>query len=47
MTWRSWMISGWWGLAIARWLTTAGRLRVFNLVMGILIAVSVVGLVRH
>ncbi len=35
------------GLAIARWLTTAGRLRVFNLVMGILIAVSVVGLVRH
>lgn len=35
------------GLAIARWLTTARRLRVFNLVMAVLIVVSVVELVRH
>lgn len=37
----------WAGLAIARWLTTAGRLRVFNLVMAALIIASVVELVRH
>lgn len=35
------------GQAIARWLTTARRLRVFNLVMASLIALSVVELVRH
>lgn len=37
----------WAGLAIARWLTTAGRLRVFNLVMAALIVASVIELVRH
>ena len=35
------------GQAIARWLTTARRLRVFNLVMAGLIALSVVELIRH
>jgi threonine/homoserine/homoserine lactone efflux protein len=35
------------GQAIARWLTTARRLRAFNLVMAGLIALSVVELVRH
>jgi threonine/homoserine/homoserine lactone efflux protein len=34
------------GQAIARWLTTAGRMRVFNIVMAALIALSVVELVR-
>jgi len=37
----------WAGLAIARWLTTARRLKVFNLVMAALIVVSVAELVRH
>ncbi len=37
----------WAGRAIARWLTTAGRLRVFNLVMAALIVASVAELVRH
>jgi threonine/homoserine/homoserine lactone efflux protein len=35
------------GLAIARWLTTARRLRVFNIVMALLIVASVVELLRH
>ncbi len=35
------------GLAIARWLTTARRLRVFNVIMALLIAASVVELLRH
>jgi threonine/homoserine/homoserine lactone efflux protein len=35
------------GLAIARWLTTALRLRVFNIIMALLIVASVVELVRH
>lgn len=35
------------GQAIARWLTTARRLRAFNLVMAGLIALSVIELVRH
>ena len=35
------------GLAIARWLTTARRLRVFNLIMALLIVASVMELLRH
>ena len=35
------------GQAIARWLTTERRLRVFNVSMALLIALSVVELVRH
>ncbi|MBC7143470.1 MAG: LysE family translocator [Rhodobacteraceae bacterium] len=35
------------GQAIARWLTTARRLKVFNLIMAGLIVLSIAGLVRH
>ena len=35
------------GQAIARWLTTAKRLKVFNLIMAGLIVLSIVELVRH
>lgn len=35
------------GQAIARWLTTAKRLKVFNLIMAGLIVLSIAGLVQH
>lgn len=35
------------GQAIARWLTTARRLKVFNLIMAGLIMLSIIGLVLH
>lgn len=35
------------GQAIARWLTTAKRLRIFNLVMAALIVLSIVEILRH
>ncbi len=35
------------GQAIARWLTTSERLKVFNLIMAGLIVLSIVGIVRH
>jgi threonine/homoserine/homoserine lactone efflux protein len=35
------------GQAIARWLTTAKRLRIFNLIMAGLIVLSIVEILRH
>lgn len=35
------------GQAIARWLTTAKRLRIFNLIMAALIVLSIVEILRH
>jgi threonine/homoserine/homoserine lactone efflux protein len=35
------------GQAIARWLTSEARLRAFNVAMALLIALSVLELVRH